>query len=772
MSPKSRKKRVSGLRILLTAALFSAFCGAIELGEPLEDLMRGGRNMLHQRDADGKVVIVGIDDKTLDRLSMDFSEKNDAEVIERLFQAGVNRVYFDRVFRDINDQAGSATLIETLKRHPGRVFFGSHRNPDQFNQNITIVGPAKRYLPYANVASLTGYSTPFGLSSQLVLSGPFNGQTIPSISASIAGRHDVAAGDDYRPDWAIRARSIPTISYLDVLDGKLRSGDLRGKDVVVGPQSSRIPDTHRIVGQGWVPGVYFHAIGAQTLREGNPFRASWLFPFAFALALAWLTVRTRSLATAIRHYSTVGVLALVVPFITDYLFITVDYLPAFLLYGIVAYRSHTFKAIDSAAEVNADSRMPNILALRNQGIAPGQAVAALTVKNYDTIRAAYPDIAPGDLLQAIARPIMLTDPDMTVFHEDNTLYWKLPTFSNRQLSDHLDGLSKLLASIKLNEAVIDLDCAIGVDSRPDETLAQRITAARIAASQAAASNLTHAFYTATEVKDAQWRLSLMSELDDAISNNVLTVAYQPQLDLATGKIRSAEALVRWNHPVRGPIPPIDFIEHAEATNRIDRLTYYVLERALRDTASLLPKIPDFAIGVNLSARMLSNPDLLDQIMRLLADAGVSPRHLKVEITETAALNANSVAARNLEALSAAGASISIDDYGTGNATLEYLRSIPFDELKIDRQFVKDITTSKRDMLLVQSTINLAHALGHSVTAEGIESDSTLKLLKRLGCDYAQGYHIARPMPFEEMKVFINQYIGAKPRRGNSAVAFG
>ncbi|MDE2597335.1 MAG: EAL domain-containing protein [Sphingomonadales bacterium] len=752
---KKSKRKTTRRRILLTAMLLTMVCGVIELGEPLEDLMRGARNMMLKRESDKKVVIVGIDDDTLDQLGMDYSESFDAKAIENLLTAGANHVYFDRVFKDINDENGSQALLATLKRHRGQVSFGVMITPDRFNHRKVSIIPSKRYLPYVEVTSLNGKSTPFFLANELNYRDDTTLGQVPSISSDIAGKSNPTTAR-YRPDLTIEAKTIPALSYLDVIEGHFDKNVVAGKDVVIGPDSVRIPDRYQVIGQGWVPGVYFHAIGAQTLREGTPSRPSWLYPYAVALLLAWLTVRTKDRRIAARMIMGTIALATVAPFVTDRMFMTVDYIPALLLYAIVAYRSHNFKAMDKLALHNADSQLPNLVAFRNENDAGQHPIAALTIKNYETILAAYPDLGAKELMEAISRPIMLTDPDCRIFHEDNTLYWKMPQLWNEQLASHLDGLAKLISSIRMGTAKIDLDFAIGIDIEYAEPLAKRINSAKIAASQAANQGLAHSFYSALAAHDAQWRLSLMSELDEAIRNDVLTVVYQPQLDLATGRMLSAEALVRWHHPTKGAIPPVEFIAQAEATNRIERLTYYVLEKALYDMVAVIELHPDFEISVNLSTKLLTNSQLPKQILNSLKRTGVDPNNLKLEITETAAMHDNPVVAANLGSLAAMGTKISIDDYGTGNATLEYLRNIPFNELKIDRQFITHLADSDRDQLLVKSTITLAHALGHTVTAEGVEDESTLRVLRKLKCDRIQGYHISRPVQIETLKVLMNQ----------------
>lgn len=752
-----KKTKTSRLWIMLTAVFWTAICGMIVFAEPLEDLYRGGRNWVRQRPADGKVVVVGLDDATFDRLGLNYSEKYDAKVIDALAAAGAKRIYFDRSYTDIYDQAGSRELVAALKRNRGKVYFGVIRNQDRFNKKSINIGPNPLYLPNVRLASLNGWGTPFSLSAELSYADEHNGLVAPSISASIANRH-AGSVDRYRPDYSILASTVPTISFVDIIGGRADLGKVKGHDVIIGPNTLRLNDHHQIIGQGFVPGVYFHAIGAQTLREGSPRVVSWLVPYALALLLAAVTLFTKKRNHAVALYGFALLLSLVAPLITDSLFVRVDYLPAMLLYAIVAYRSHTFKAISTARHENSDSNLPNLAALRADNAATGKPLAALLIKNYEKILAAYPNLDVDELIGTIARPIRLTEQNAAIFHEDNTLYWPLPAIEVSQLSEHVEGLRKLLSTIVVGANSIDLDFAIGIDAHYDYPVGRRINEAKIAASVAATHGLTHSISATNKDTDEQWRLSMMSELDQAITTGAIALVYQPQLDIASNRIIGAEALVRWNHPTKGQIPPNDFIPQAEAANRIERLTYHVLALAVQDMAAIIKAHPDFKVAINVSTKMLSLSDLYQRSVEIASDHAFPLSALKLEITETAAITANPAAAQNLALFTGSGVNISIDDYGTGHATLEYLRAIPFTELKIDKQFITGLCDSNRDRLLVRSTIALAHQLGRTVTAEGIEDAKTLDVLRSLRCDRAQGFYIAKPLQIDDLSTLLNAQV--------------
>jgi diguanylate cyclase len=245
-------------------------------------------------------------------------------------------------------------------------------------------------------------------------------------------------------------------------------------------------------------------------------------------------------------------------------------------------------------------------------------------------------------------------------------------------------------------------------------------------------------------------LELVSELPQAIRAGQLVLHYQPQTDVATGAIVAAEALVRWQHPTQGLLSPGRFIPMAEQTELIERITDWVLSAALADAAKLDAGGTPISVAVNVSARSIVCAGFANQVIAALEAAGVAPSRLVVEVTETALLTDPDNARAVLTDLSAAGISVSIDDFGQGQTSLGYLSDLPIDELKIDRGFVSDAAENSQHVAIVRSIIDLGHNLSMRVVGEGVEDEAGLILLQDLGCDLAQGFHLACPMPFDSL----------------------
>ena len=297
---------------------------------------------------------------------------------------------------------------------------------------------------------------------------------------------------------------------------------------------------------------------------------------------------------------------------------------------------------------------------------------------------------------------------------------------------------------------LEIGASLGAAVFPDHatsgiTLVQKADVAMYAAKR---EHRGFAVYDAADDRHSRDRLALAGELRGAIDRGELVVHYQPKVSLASGRVTGAEALVRWDHPVHGRIDPDVFVPIAERSDLIGSLTEFVLDTALRDCRRWNRMGAPVGVAVNLSVRNLHSGGLVEGVARLLAHHGVPPGRLTLEITETM-IATNPLRAREAVCdLRALGVRLSIDDFGTGYSSLAMLRSMPVNELKIDRSFVADFGPSGDAEAIVGFSNELGHRLGLAVVAEGVEDADTAAALARLGCDLAQGYWYSRPVPFE------------------------
>lgn len=332
--------------------------------------------------------------------------------------------------------------------------------------------------------------------------------------------------------------------------------------------------------------------------------------------------------------------------------------------------------------------------------------------------------------------------------------------SDLAVSDLQTRLDELYAAImrpySAEGVTLHLSAGIGVVLFPEHgadvtALLRHADSARFAAKE---RRQRYVMYDGSQDRYSLLRLGLLAELQAAIERGDLVLHYQPKLSLEQGEITSAEALIRWQHPVYGTIPPGEFIPMVEHTGNIQIVTRWALRNALQQLVSWQAAGHALRVAVNVAAQDLRGTDFAADVLQIIRETGASPAMLILEITESGIMDdiANSIAV--LKRLRDAGVMIAIDDYGTGYSSMAQLKKLPVSELKIDQSFVRDLDSNPDDEIIVRSTIELGHNMGLQVTAEGVETPRTLMLLRQLQCDVIQGYYLSRPMPAAEFGVWL------------------
>lgn len=749
------------VRIMTYAVLAAVLCGATGFLEPLDDFARNIRYSLRYVKADGSIVVVGIDQKSAEQLGGKYPwpRSVDTKLIEALKRAGVGKIVFDRAFADHDTPSQDRAFIETLKRYRGDVFLGSGvLNATKGDLQSTLF-PAAAYVPHVEIATFMQRTNPIGQVSKLYTENPqFPGQ-YRAISAVLAGTK-AGAPLLYRPDFSIRRETIPTVSAGDVILNKVGRAELYGKDVIVGLNETAFGDSHYLPGQGRAQGVYGHVIGAQTLKSGIPVDLAW--PLAVILAAVSAALLLRTSKVLISSAVAVGTISLLLagPLLLDGRLISVDVAPALLLFGIVIVQHARLRLGWRKSRTHETSGLPNVIALREMKSSNACALIAARIDNHAAITASFArDVEPLIASEIVGR-LKIGDVATEVYQGDEGVYYLLSPITNPVLlGDHLDGLHALFSQpIRVGERQIDVAMTFGVDNVPTRAMSSRIGSALLSAEDARAQGMRWKIYDDLRNADAAWKLSLGSEIDRGLDAGEFWLAYQPKLDLRTNVIVGAEVLVRWTHPERGAISPLEFIAAAERDHRIERLTRYVFERAIGD-AKRLGRDTSLSLAINVSVPVLRQPHFYSYVIDLITESGLRPAKFTLEITESVFLSVDdTVVVDNLRRLRAAGLGISIDDFGTGFSTLESLQRVPANEVKIDQTFVKALTERTADRIIVDSIIKMAQGLSRTVVAEGVETAEALADLTALGCDQAQGFYIGRPQPFPDFVAFAAQQL--------------
>ena len=389
----------------------------------------------------------------------------------------------------------------------------------------------------------------------------------------------------------------------------------------------------------------------------------------------------------------------------------------------------------------------------------------IDLDNFKEINDTFGHSAGDELLREIARRLAarMVDPDLLVRlggDEFALLFTLGPDEDGRQIAARI--LDRLTQPLVIDGARLRVDASAGVAEHADMDveIADLLRRADVAMYAAKDAHSRVEVYQPQLDEANRTRLETIQDLDAALVDRQFVLHYQPKIDVETGTVFGAEALVRWEHPTRGLLYPDAFLPVVEQSGLMNAVTRLVLESAVMQLASWRKAGLRMSVAVNLSASDLLDDSLAERIAGLLDQYRVPAGALELEITESVIMIDPKRACEVLEALRALGLRIAVDDYGTGYCALAYLRDLPVDELKIDRSFVAQVTSDPRSAAIVRSTIELAHALGLKVVAEGIEDEHILDAITSFGCDYAQGFHFSRPVPAEAFTAWTHARLGS------------
>lgn len=413
------------------------------------------------------------------------------------------------------------------------------------------------------------------------------------------------------------------------------------------------------------------------------------------------------------------------------------------------------------ANHTAHTNLPNRVALENKLKERLNAntgafyFIAFSVDNFDEIAETFGYHATDELIQSIHKRIASAYPAIEFFanHHPQKLGMIVDKDIADKLSEHTSPLMDVMSeSFDYQNIPIHVHSTVGYvacSTKDKGKVTEIIQKADVALYHAQQKHTHHIEYDDTMAGDSVETLQFLGKLYDAIQANELVLYYQPKIDLKTLKPMSAECLVRWDSPEFGFVPPGKFIPEAEQTHLIQPLTRWIIDNTFKQMREWKENNLSPNISINLAAKNLTDENLTDFIAAKMDEYGLSPAQIEFEVTESAMLHDPDEAIAFMHQLKGMGFKLSIDDYGSGYASLGYLKDLPVDTLKIDMMFVQNLVKDRDCQEIVKSTITMAHGLGMKTIAEGVEDEAACKMLHDMGCDIGQGYYFAKPLPVNE-----------------------
>lgn len=749
--------------LFLAALVITALMGVAGVTRTLDLGLRNLQDSVLAHPASGKVHIVELDAKSIAVLKQwPWPRSAHARAVDALSRAGAAAIVFDVDFSSTTDPAEDAALASALARSTTTVVLPTFRQQaGDVAQGMVESLPAPAFRSHAFLASVNVHPDPDGIMRRYSTGTVTDGVARPSLAAvmsNFAGRVE----QSFPIDTAIEPDSIPRHSFIDLIEGRVPAAVLADKQVLIGATAIELGDRYVLPRHGVLPGVVAQALAAETLMEGRlPVEAGWLPAIVLALVPGWfLTGRRGTAAFRILLFGT-GALILVGTLALQSSRVAIIEPGAGLIFlgslSAMVFLLGFTRQLHQARFADARTGLPNerqLLAdLPQQDEAYvvvlriGHSDGVLTVLDEETRRLLFQEI--------VQRMAPVTGGSKAYTLDAGQIAWIFAHDSARSLQSQLEGAVALfVAPLLLGSRLQVVSPVFGFAdfSITGQPGAISLANAAMAAARAEETGARAVRYVDAFREHAGFEQRILADIGPALARNELHMAYQPKWSITQQRVCGFEALIRWTHPQLGRIMPDQFITVLEQAGRIDELTLYAIDTCADQLRRWHLEGHELSVAVNISAGLLSDERFADAAYQRVAALGSLARHLTFEITETVAFEETGAAADLLRKLRDLGLRVSVDDYGTGQSTLSYLKAFPANEIKIDKGFVLRMVQSPSDQILVRSTIELAHELGFTVVAEGVEDAATLALLSRFGCDIAQGWVIGKPLPVNEFDV--------------------
>jgi EAL domain-containing protein (putative c-di-GMP-specific phosphodiesterase class I)/CHASE2 domain-containing sensor protein len=710
------------------------------------------RDAARARPASGEVHIVEIDRRSIDAIqAWPWPRSYHGAAVDRLREAGARTIAFDVDFSSPQSNEEDARFAAALQRAGGAVILPTfHQQAGAGRGEIIDAAPIPILAEQAFLATANVIADEDGTLRRMPTGGETLGIPRPSLASLVAER-TASADSAFAIDYAVDPATIPRHSFIDLIEGRLDPRTLAGRRVIIGSTAVELGDHYPSPRHGMLPGAVIQALAAETLIAGSerrPLGGGPALLFALSVVAASLLLRPRA------RLATLATTALALPglgFAADLGFArSLEIVPAGAALAVAAVfaavalrRQHDRERSRSDAE----SGLPNLAALEDAAAAlPAARILVARIGGFAALSATLGPQEVAQLLVRIADRLRLGAGVERVYRSDETgLAWIAPGSGEGSGEASLDGLAAFVRDQLAGDRRIEVPLHFGIAAGAGSDVRRLAANAALAAMQAErAGKRWHAFTErdSTEIGQA---VALMGDLDDGLRSGTIYNHYQPKLDLASGRITGVEALARWQHPRRGLLGPDYFVPLIEEHGRARDLTLHVLRDVIADEARWREEGVELGVAINVTAGLLADDQFMAELCLMVARSGLAPGRLTIEVTETAAMNSPEAAIAALESWRRLGGGVSIDDFGTGQSSLGYIRMLPATELKIDRSFVADCARAPRNAIMVRSTIAMAHELGLVVVAEGVEDEACLAALAQMGCDVVQGYLVARPI---------------------------
>ena len=728
-------------RTFVIAALFLGFAGLVNLFSPLDLVFNGISNGLRSPAVDDRFVILEVNDGFEHVAAGDtWSDMFTSELVSFLNTLDVeSAVIVEPVFTSTSQLP---LLTRALEQPTNTVSVSAAPNlklespSEGLRDHLTSSNYFKRYWGGVEFGS-------FG--------AEYGDVFLQSPESKLSDKTD-NIGPSFEIDYAFDVEAFQRLDLSTVLAPDFDAALVRGKRLVVAQASQGDNHPYLMPSQGNGSLAEVILMAAMTLGEERPLNAGFLPAWLFSVGVVGLMLSRRFGSMALRWAPVALACMIVFPIVMDMFSIRTSsgHAIGMISFGtLIAWMRLKKRETANKAFTHNLSHLPSAQCLSAHVGQDQRVMVAAVVTNYAAISTGLTPEQEGITANTIANALPSSG---AVYQGDlGQFYWLQTDFDEAAMEDLFEATANQLnKGVIVGERTLIVQVAFGVERIASASLASRLKTAESAAQAAARQRKTYKLHDQDAQDALLWQSRVLFEMDEALRNREIYIALQPQLNIRSGRISSAEVLVRWTHPEMGVISPAEFVQMAERGKRIDQLTQYVIQSSFQFLRDAQKIDPGFNIAVNISPSLIGSAEFEFMLHAALRVYGVKASSIMLEITENEQLLNNSGAQDAMGRLRDAGFGISIDDYGAGLSTLTYLLKVPANEVKLDRTLISTLRYNERSQLLIQSTISVAQSLGMHVVAEGVEDPDTLAILRTLECNLAQGYFIGQPVGAEEI----------------------
>ncbi len=754
---KDRPGRKQRLIHVAWAAVISFVMLSVVLFEPIDQTIWAIQSRTASGNVSGDIVFVGAESDLSDPIAAPRRAQL-AEVLDYLDSKGVEQVFIDFAFSQYSEPANDRALAQSIAALGDRVALVDQLDID-FEGNTKLAQSLPGIRGGAQQLVNSDYSGFVGIAWSMARFEVIADQKIETLVSALSGVA-VFEEEEILLDYSAPIANIPYVPFKNLTLPESRTAnnlDFSKKHVVIGPAREASSKTVAIPGQRDVPLSYISIYAAENLKQGKITQIDGWIVLAFFMALL-LGAASISERRKLRLFCYVAVTAILTSSLALCAIVNLraelSY-PGFaiIIFALLRLRQHWQ---ERAALRDQETGLPTLRALERNMMKKGATgfVVIAKVQDFGRVLKSLPRTLQPTYVLRIADRLRANDPDLDLHFSSHYFAWLAQAESFEALEEHLEGLRALFAMpLHISGKQIDAGVTFGV------ALAQGQNIRSLPAAVAAAEETSEALFPIKlaeqyDVEEELWDISMRARIDAAMECGEVYCVYQPKVNVETGKTCGVEALVRWDDPERGPIPPMHFIRESEKAGRMDHLTRYVLQSACTAGRLLHANGYPISMSVNISATLCSDRKIVDMIQNTLQATQFPPEYLVLEVTETARIRDLSKASAILQQMKGLGVRISMDDFGVGEANFETFYELPFDELKIDRLFIKDITKDPKARAIATSLIAMGNEARITVVAEGVEHMEDLAILKEIGCTEVQGFALSRPVSLANLLIYL------------------